>query len=426
MNYDLLIQRYLHGGRLSVEERRLLNQRLREDAALRDQMRMIAEQAVAFGSMARMERTAGTVVPEAISRRVRLVPWLAVAASVALLAGNIWFFQQSRAPAVLTLVKSTGTVAWTHGKEIQPNAELSAGTLETVGEASSALLRFRDGTLITLGGEAEMSFSDGGQKSLSLTRGMLSAEVKPQPAGRPMLVRTPSAEAEVVGTAFALSARAEDTVLKVDEGLVRLRRLADGSEIDVPAKSSAVASLDTNTPLDAATTPAPLVDWSFDFATSTPPREWRGYARDGIMYASPYVAVRLPDGRVITHHGVSIRTAMLAQPLRLLATESSVIRYRLRVDRPTLLLLMLFTADEEGRFAGNFECKVREDELRPDADGWCEIAIPVARYKPGNLNLDIHERYPKASGNVIVSSIVSTVRLDRKLAVARFELASRP
>ncbi|WP_395750592.1 FecR domain-containing protein [Prosthecobacter sp.] len=433
MNDDLLIQKYLDGS-LSHEENQLLSQRLREDPAMRDQLRSIAEHAVAFGDMARMlratEAESNPVNPSSggSSRSARFSSWLALAASVALLAASAWFFLQSASPQapVLTLVESTGTVSWAHGEPIQPGGSLPAGTLETVGEDSSALLQFQDGTLITLHGETELSFSEENQKILSLTRGTLSAEVKPQRNGHPMLIRTPSAVAEVVGTVFDLSARSEDTLLKVDEGLVKLKRLADGSQIEVSANRSAVASLDANTSLDMASTPEPLTDWTFDFTKKAPPRDWRGIARDGVMNASPYVARKLPDGRIITHHGVSVRTSMLEKPLRLLATESSVIRYRLRLDKPTSLQLMLLTNQPEGGFGGNFECKISENDLRPDAEGWCDIAIPIRRYAPVNSHPHIRKQHPTAAGNIITSAIVNTFGADRKLAVARFELSSRP
>lgn len=428
MNDELLIQRYLDET-LTHDERVLLNQRLRDDPALRELLREIAGQAVAFGDMARMRREPSAPSPGRArqgSRSAFAFTWLTLAASVALLAAGGWFFKPATPVPVLTLVESSGTVAWTHGGPVLPGMALPPGTLETVGDASTATLRFRDGSTITLHGEAELSFSEERQKVLSLARGTLSAEVKPQPAGRPLLIRTPSAVAEVVGTAFDLSARSEDTLLKVNEGLVKLKRLADGSQIDVPANRSAVASLDTTALLDTASTPEPLTDWSFDFSTTAPPRDWRGYARNGVMIASPYVAKKLPDGSIVTHQGVSVRTAMLERPLRLIATESSVIHYRLRVEMPASLLLMLLTNETGGGFGGNFECKIGPDELRPDADGWCEVAIPISRYRPADPRPHMRKRNVTAAGNIITSAIISTYGRDRKLAVARFELVSRP
>ncbi|MBL9159284.1 MAG: FecR domain-containing protein [Verrucomicrobiales bacterium] len=420
MNDDLLTQGYLDGT-LTSEEMAVFQQHLREDGELREHLRAIAEQAVAFGDLARSEPVAAVERPKKSGR----TSWLTLAASLAVLAASAVLFLSNRQPAVLTLVENTGTVTWSDGSPIAPQDRLPAGTIATVGETSSAQFRFGDGTLITLHGETELTFSEDGRKILALSRGTLSAEVKPQPAGRPMLVRTPSAEAEVVGTAFDLTARPEDTVLKVNEGLVKLKRLADGSEINVPANRSAVASLDAGSALDAASTPEPLTNWSFDFTTTTPPRDWRGFAKDGAMHASPYVAKKQDDGRVTTHYGVSVRTALLEEPLRLLATGSSVIRYRLRQEEPGSLQFMLLTHRTGGGFGGNFECKIGADELQPDADGWCEIAIPIARFEPIDSRTQLRQRHPTAAGNVITSAIVSSYREDRKLAVARFELIEK-
>ena len=412
MNDELLIQHYLD-GRLTAEDLATFKQRLREDADLREHLRCIAEQAVAFGDLVRREMATPAVEAPKAAR----FTWLALAASIAVLAASAWLFFASKPDAVLTLVESTGTVAWSDGTAIETGATLPAGTLETVGEASSALLCFDDGLLITLYGDAELSFSSEHQKVLSRTRGTLSAEVRPQPAGRPMLIRTPSAVAEVVGTVFDLSARSEDTLLKVDEGLVKLKRLADGSQVDVPAQRSAVASLETDALLAVAATPEPLTQWAFDFTSNEPPRDWRGIAKNGVMHASPYVAKKMADGRIITHFGISVRTAMLEQPLRLLATNSSVIRYRLRQEKPGDLQFMLLTHQPEGAFGGNFECRIQAEELQPAADGWCEVALPISSFHP------LHPRQPNVEGHVLTSVMVFTPRADAGLEVSCFELS---
>lgn len=417
MNDDFLIQRYLD-GRLSRDELEAFQQRLRKDAALREHLRDIAEQVVAFGDLARLETDTPVCSPKQPDKSVWLTH-LALAASIAVLAASAWLFFASKPDAVLTLVESTGTVAWSDGTAIETGATLPAGTLETVGEASSALLRFDDGSLITLQGEAELSFADESQKVLTLSRGTLSAEVKPQPAGRPMLIRTPSAVAEVVGTAFDLSARSDDTLLNVNTGLVKLKRLADGREIDVGANRSAVASLQTSSTLDVGSTPEPLTSWSFDFTQQTPPRDWRGVARDGRMTAMPYIAKKHADGSVTTHYGISIRTAMLEQPARLIATEQSLIRYRLRFETGAALSLMLITHRPDGSFGGNFELPLSASELHPDATGWCEITLPLTRFSP------ISTRHTELVGNILTSVLIYSARHDSGIAVSSFSLLTR-
>lgn len=430
MNDDLLIQRYLDHA-LSAEELSALNQRLRDDPALREHLRDIADQAVAMGDLARQRETdtphrSGNTA----GQRAGIAPWLALTASLAVLAASAWLFLGSRESPVLTLVDASGSVAWSHGgewrKEVSIGESMSAGTLETVGESATAQLQFADGTLISLTGESELSFSEDGQKLLVLRKGALSAQVKPQPKDKPMLVRTPSAEAEVVGTVFNLSTRSEDTLLKVDEGLVKLKRLSDGSAIDVPAKSSALASLDSALKLNSAITPEPLTEWSFDFTKTMPPRDWRGVSDGSRMVASPYVASRKSAESMITHFGVSVRTAMLNPPLTLIATDRTVVRYRFKQDQPSPLQVMLLTSVPKGYYGGNFECVIPADELKPDADGWCDIEIPVSRFAPADPRPEIRERHPSPVGNILTCVLLSSFQMDTKLTVARFELKTAP
>ena len=431
MNDDLLIQRLLD-GRLTPAEHAAVNQRLRDDADLRQHLRDIAEQAVAMGDMARQRETDTPVRFPSI--KADHSHWLALAASIAVLATSAWLWLGSRESPVLTLVDSSGTVVWNHGGEMHVNVsdgeKLAAGTLETLGETASAQLQFADGTIISLTGESELSFSEEDQKLLVLRKGSLSAQVKPQPRGHPMIVRTPSAEAEIIGTTFNLSARPDDTLLKVDEGLVRLKRLADGTSIDVPAQSSAVASLNSSLKLDPAVTPEPLTRWRFDFTTAVPPQIWRGIWHDSPegsrMVASPYVAQKSKEGAVVTHFGVSIRTGYLNPPLALVVTEKSVIRYRLKQDAPAPLQLMLITNKPTGGFGGNFECKIGSAELRPDAEGWCELEIPINRFKPVDRHPHVPARHPTPVGNIVASFLLSSFKLDTGLTITHFELSTTP
>ena len=435
MNDDLLIQSLLDGT-LTTAEHAAVNQRLRNDADLRQHLRDSAEQAVAMGDMARQRETDTPVCSPPTptrfmaDRSVRLT----LAASIAVLATSALLWFDSHESPVLTLVDSSGTVVWNHGGEMRVNVrdgeKLAAGTLETLGETASAQLQFADGTIISLTGESELAFSEEGQKLLVLRKGSLSAQVKPQPRGHPMIVRTPSAEAEIVGTTFNLSARPDDTLLKVNEGLVKLKRLADGTSIDVPAQSSAVASLNSSLKLDPAVTPEPLTRWRFDFNTAVPPQIWRGIWHDtsegGRMVASPYVAQKSKDGEVVTHFGVSIRTGYLNPPLALAVAEQSVIRYRLKQDAPAPLQLMLITNKPTGGFGGNFECKIGSAELRPDADGWCELQIPISRFKPVDRRPHVRARHPTPVGNIVASFLLSSFKRDTGLTVAHFELSTQP
>lgn len=379
-------------------------------------------------------------MPSQVSDPVNRIGWLswyplaAAAALVIFAVTGALLWVGHREPTVLTLVDSSGSIAWNHNgrwrMDVVPGQRLAAGTIETVGESVTAMLRFHDGTLLTLSGGSEMSFSDDGQKVLVLRKGSLSAQVKPQPKNKPMLVRTATAEAQVVGTVFNIDTRTDDTLLKVDEGLVKLKRLADGSTVDVPAKSSAVAALDSASTLNSSTTPEPLNAWSFDFTTTEPPQIWRGIWQRGIhggmMVSSPYVAMQRPDGSVLTHFGVSVRAAHLNPPLSLVATKAGWVRYRLRQDRPMPLQILLLTLTPDGNYGGNFSAKLSPQELRTDADGWCNLEVPISRFEPADRREHIRRRHPSPVGHVLKSVLLNSYEVDSKLTVARFELGSEP
>ena len=243
-----------------------------------------------------------------------------------------------------------------------------------------------------------------------------------------MLVRTATAEAEVVGTVFSLSARPDDTLLTVDEGLVKLKRLTDGHSIDVPAQSSALARLDDAEKLGASSTPSPLSAWRFDFTTTVPPTRWRGVwnpsPEGGRMVASPYIASRHADLKTTTHFGVSVRTAYLDAPLKLQANDDSAIHYRLKQSKPGPLQVMLLTSKHEGGYGGNFECRVSAKDLQPDAGGWCEVVIPVSEFKPVDPRKNIRADHPTAVGNILDCVLISSFQQDTKLTVSSFELTS--
>ena len=142
------------------------------------------------------------------------------------------------------------------------------------------------------------------------------------------------------------------------------------------------------------------------------------------MVASPYVASRRADLKTTTHFGVSVRTAYLDPPLKLQARDDSVIRYRLKQDEPGPLQVMLLTSKSKGGYGGNFESKISEKDLHPDAGGWCDVVIPVTDFKPVDPRKNIRIDHPTAVGNILDCVLVSSFQQDTKLTVSSFELTS--
>ncbi len=114
--------------------------------------------------------------------------------------------------------------------------------LETRGRASAATVKYVEGTRIDLGPETKVeAFLERSGKRVLVASGTLTAQVQPQPRGRPMVLATPHAEITVLGTQFAVTVEAEGTRVDVLEGRVRFTRSADQRSMEVPAGRSVTA-----------------------------------------------------------------------------------------------------------------------------------------------------------------------------------------
>lgn len=419
--FDLLM-RYLDGN-LAADELRAVNDLLRRDGNARRWLLEISGQAVALGDLARSRTVA--MAPD-----VRTPPawnglWpLAWAAALVLLAfAGLAGWRWHAARPVATLVEATGSIIWSGGRgEAKPDlaagARLRQGTLETIGAVATAQLRFGDGTALTIGGNSEVDFAANGQKRVVLKSGSLSASVAKQPAGRPLIVRTATAEMEVLGTAFAVDAQADLTRLSVEEGRVRFRRLVDGTAVDVDARQDAVASLDVREPLAAGTSAMPSEAWRLDY-TMPPGAGSRGEVRaaDGETPARargvPLVMGRRKDGSPVIHFGIAVRDhARPSAGSFVTLTADSRVTLRWRAARPTGLFVFLATQRPGGGFGGNFEFKLPRDAGVPDAGGWRTVSVPVGDFRP------LLARRAAFAGNGVSVLMVTTYEEDAGLEVA--------
>jgi ferric-dicitrate binding protein FerR (iron transport regulator) len=296
------------------------------------------------------------------------------------------------APTIATLEMTQGTVSFrAAGGQLltldRRGQDLTAGTLLVEGETSAAQWRFLDGTLITASGDAEISFDDDGQKVIRARQGMLTAEVQPQLTGAPLIVETPTARVEVLGTVFTLAADPDTTRINVAEGRVRLKRLVDGETVEVSQQQSCVASLDARSDLSPEVPLEPQIGWQHRF-TQPPPARWKGVwqAPDGNLPARVRAVACLvgrkheADYTPIVHYGISARRVE-EMNLGSLPTDG-VLRVRLRTERPAKLHIMLGLNRADGGFGGNFEVKLPRDAGTPQPDGWRELIVPLADFQP--------------------------------------------
>ena len=143
------------------------------------------------------------------------------------------------APATATAVAAIGRIERVSGTVLLDRRPARAGdevlpglALET-GVDGGATLELADGTRLEAGPSVVIRHASG--KTFQVDRGRVAAEVKPQPAQDPLILRSATAEARVLGTRFTFTVSRDATRLDVREGKVRLTRLSDRASVDVTA-----------------------------------------------------------------------------------------------------------------------------------------------------------------------------------------------
>ena len=183
------------------------------------------------------------VRPKAASRFWPPVAWSAIAAALAVMM-FVWL--KPAAPNV-RLASVTGDVrVWREQVTISASTRfaLKAGDWLLTGKDGAAEVEFPgETTRLKIGADAEFGVVAAlPSKELKLTTGSLSASVARQSASHPMMIRTPTAKAEVLGTKFEMNATKEATRMTVTEGRVLIARTDDENGVVVEARQTADVS----------------------------------------------------------------------------------------------------------------------------------------------------------------------------------------
>ncbi|MDB6134264.1 MAG: hypothetical protein JWM59_2507 [Verrucomicrobiales bacterium] len=416
---DLFLVHYLDGTLDSRELERLIAE-LEGNAGARRKLRSMAEQAVAVAEAGRCgearQPTAPTtrlvaLLPDAIGGgRDWRIPWrrLAILAAGLMMLASVGWWVSGKQSRQMEITQVRGAVSW-NGQQGRTRQEPAAGlkfkegTLELIGDDPLVSVRMDDGSTITLHGESEAFFSYENGWIVRLRRGSFEAAVQPQPADRPMRVLTPTAELVVVGTIFSLLAQPDETSLEVVEGLVTMRRLADGRKASVRGQNRLVITLDHQTTLAPRQLVAPPTTWEADFSifprnadgTWVPPGK---DAPSGALSARPYIAGRREDGGVLVHHGILYRHHQALATVQ----AGAELRLKVRTTSDTSLQIMAVTYRPEGGYGGNYEINAVPC-LRPPDGGWREVNIPLQMLRQ---NSPVTTALPP--GNVIVAILINS------------------
>ena len=365
-------------------------------------------------------------------RRSRAMVWLTGTAAALLLLGwsVIHFLRPSEGGAtpILRVAEWNGAVGWTGDggrsvRGIKIGDELTGGTLEVVAGDSWAELVFDDGTRVWASGPAIVTLSEGPEgKRIHLREGELSLDVAPQASGYPLRLGTPSAEVEVLGTQFNVTADDSATRLAVHEGLVRVTRLADGKTRDVPADHHVVAALEMETGFDALPRGESVRSWRCDLQRDV----CQGYWRPGAGESSGFLRAEthLYRGDLgqrknpILLHSVVVRPSD-SNGTPVLLTEGARLRVVGRLERSCAVGFGFGTHRVRGVLSGKYNLS-RKIELAEEAEGKFEVELyldDISRMK---------EIFPESPvGQELGWMWIQTVREDAGLEVTRVELISK-
>ncbi len=265
------------------------------------------------------------------------------------------------------------------------HAEIRSGDLlRTEGAGSFALLKYKDGSVVTVVGDTEIvgKIADS-RKHLQVRRGNIVGHVARQPEGKSMLIDTPNAEAEVMGTVLSLFAGLAMTELAVQEGHVRMKNLVDGKVIDVRGGHSAIASAKS----EFVSVPIPPISglWEEDFEKGLPVEWEAGTWTDATGSNESTGAVRAarPESETVG----PTDQYLVASPRKwwhglFRVEEDTYFNFTYKLARTGWFNVMLETRSEtgEGGYSGIFLYK-NVDMWKTRLEQWRTVSIPLSFFR---------------------------------------------
>lgn len=319
--------------------------------------------------------------PQPSLSRLRLV---AAAAGIALLVGALLLWPREK-PEIARITALSGSIQWTgDGGQIKQDLEvgnpLHGGTLESLSTDSWATIELRDGSTVTISGHSVLTISDQKQKTMHLRQGSLSASVITQPATSPMLVYTPTAELQVLGTQFNVDAELTSTVLNVNEGRVRVKRIADGSIAEVPANHQVVAAASRHADFKVIKQPVSVSSWKSALPQGIVYGEWLAELKG--LRATPLLwrSCKNKDQKPILLYLAALSVSRAEQPPVALQSGAKL-RIQGRIEKPMDVLIGLTTQHLKGGFAGKHHA-LRKAAWFPKEGGAFLLEVAIEEFTP--------------------------------------------
>ncbi len=349
---------------------------------------------------------------------------LAIAAVIiVMLTVSVYFQQPGSERRIAKITGLSGPLQWTgDGGRVSCNlslgAELPGGTVEGMVPSSWFELQFNDGSIATISGNSTLTFSDDGQKELHLKEGNLSSNVKPQPAGKPMLIYTRSAMLEVLGTQFEVEAGLAATTVNVSKGSVRVKRFSDGSTAVVPAKHRVVAAADR----EMLPVPAPDAVSQWKSQLHLGPDGGRGKwsprtdTQDAKLEAIPYTTEKITIYTATLGVSCGDKPPVILQP-------SSRLRVRGRMASTHKIYFGVTVRRAGGEFAGRFQT-IRPAVEFPDGEEF-EMILSLRDFRLDSSLDEMKDKLASVPFGLVVESIwCHTLDKQAGLEVTEVELIS--
>ena len=337
---------------------------------------------------------------------------LAIAAAL-VLGFCIQFFSKEKVGAtpvsIAQISKLSGPLHWTGdgglvNRNLQVGTRLTGGTIEGMGPDAWLELEFSDGTEVEIAGNSMLTISNVGQKELLLREGSFSADVKPQPKGKPMLVHTQFARFEVLGTRFTVDEGLSSSTLIVNEGNVRATRLSDGSSVDVYENQRVVAALGRE--LVAEEIPQSVTIWKSDLGNGKKRNHGEWIPPYGEEPASlkivPYILPSKNHLRQKTIYTLGIPVSVCDQPPVVLQPESKV-RVRGKIASSHRIWFGMSLSRENGDFAGRFQTILPAEEFKSGEP--FEVVLDLNDYQLDPSLAQWSESLPKSPYGLIVEAV---------------------
>ena len=269
-----------------------------------------------------------------------------------------------------------------HGIEV--GSVLGVGdTLETRSCDALTELDLDDGTAITIAGHSSLRALDGGVSGggFSLEWGNLWARV-PERAERPVRLRTPTATMEVPGAQFDVQTVASATIVRVNDGVVRVTPLQDGGVREVRKGEQVVITLEGEGGVEVTPQPTPGNRWEGKLAEV--PEVLLGkwlplLGKEEARLGAVPLLWEIPGKEPVTLYAVAISAWETSdQPVEL--QSGTVLKVRGKT-RDAVKVRFGFSAQKmRGVFAGKFEMDVSAEELGVAGETW-EVELPLSEFR---------------------------------------------